>query len=298
MTRLDRRVRRKFRRVALSAPNAVRRRRGIDGLHAAGDPGLAQIGDAITAAARCAVDERERRWLDAIESVRAELLASSDTIDVRIAELTGDRSDERVVVENVAHACGRSKDPRWCVLLFELVRKLRPATSVELGTGLGISSAYQGAALELNERGRLVTLEAVEGHVAIARESFKRLGLGRVDARHGRFEDLLSRVMSDHAPVNLVFVDGNHTQEATLRYAETIKPFLAEGAVVIYDDISFSDEMERAWETLAGDADIGVAIDFGPLGLCVYRRRSRAKRLFNVPLAVKPKALDRGWLQP
>lgn len=293
---LHRRVRRKLRRLVLTPPNTIRRRLGLARLLAAPDPTLRLLGEAISATANGAVKADEDRWISAIEQVRADLAASPDTYEVRGAEFSGDPEDDRVITETVKQACGRSMRPLWCSLLFQLVRKLRPGTCLELGTCVGISAAYQAAALEMNERGHLITIEAMGGNVALACRGFERLRLGRVDALHGRFEDLLAEVLRTHGPVDLAFIDGNHNERATLRYVDTIKPFLAQDAVVLFDDISFSDEMERAWERVAREADFEIAVDLGPMGLCLYRPGARQKRIFNVPLAVKPKSLDRTWL--
>jgi len=293
---LYRRVRRKLRRVLLAPPSAVRRRLGVARLRRTSNPTLRRIGEAISAASDGTVDDGGRRWTEAIERVRADLATSQDIIEIPAAELSGDPADKRIAVETVRHACGRSKPPLWCRFLFELVRELKPATCVELGTCVGMSAAYQAAALETNDRGRLVTIESVGGHLAIARRNFEQLGLDRVDVVHGRFEDVLADVLRAHAPIDVAFVDGNHREQATLQYAATIKPFLAGEAVIVFDDISFSDEMERAWHTLREDPAVGAAIDLGPVGLCVYRSGGGPKLLFDVPLELKPRALDRTWL--
>src|SRR5215218_306872 len=52
-----------------------------------------------------------------------------------------------------------SLPPVWGLFLMRLVRELRPRSCLELGTGLGISGAYQAASLELNRAGELTTLD-------------------------------------------------------------------------------------------------------------------------------------------
>ena len=181
-------------------------------------------------------------------------------------ELTGDPADERVTVDRVAHAVGRSRTPADCIVLFRLVRELRPSTAIELGTCVGISAAYQCAAMELNGTGRLVTLEAFGGHVTLAEGTLAEAGITRAQVRHGRFEHLLPSVLDELAPVDYAFVDGHHVGQATLAYAAMIKPAMADGGVILFDDISFSDDMARAWETLRSDPDVAASIDSGRWG--------------------------------
>ena len=90
-----------------------------------------------------------------------------------------------------------------------------------MGTAVGISAAYQAAALALNGRGTFTTLEGAEPLADI-----------------GRFEDTLDAVLERRRPVDYVFVDGRHDRQATLAYFEQTIPFLAETAFLIFDDIA------------------------------------------------------------
>ncbi len=56
-----------------------------------------------------------------------------------------------------------------CELLYALVRATRPALVYESGTGLGVSAAFIGSALQDNNRGRLLTYEPVEEYADQAR---------------------------------------------------------------------------------------------------------------------------------
>ena len=107
-----------------------------------------------------------------------------------------------------------------------------------MGAAVGISAAYQAAALALNGRGTFTTLEGAEPLADIARDNLRRLGLGMVQVVVGRFEDTLDAVLERRRPVDYVFVDGRHDRQATLAYFEQTSPFLAETAFLIFDDIA------------------------------------------------------------
>ena len=153
-----------------------------------------------------------------------------------------------------------------------------------MGTAVGISAAYQAAALALNGRGTFTTLEGAEPLADIARDNLRRLGLGMVEVVVGRFEDTLDAVLERRRPVDYVFVDGRHDRQATLAYFEQTIPFLAETAFLIFDDIAWSDGMKQAWRTIARDKRVGLAVDLGVVGLCVLRGSMAGHREFNVPL--------------
>ena len=56
---------------------------------------------------------------------------------------------------------------------------------------MGISAMYQGAALELNDSGRLTTIELHEPTAKIAEENLQNLGVSRVSCQVGRFQNRL-----------------------------------------------------------------------------------------------------------
>ena len=64
---------------------------------------------------------------------------------------------------------------------------------------------------------------------------------------------------------------GHHDGDATVRYFEDILPFLSEGAILLCDDISWYEEMKRAWESIRIHKRVKTSLDLGVVGLCVRR---------------------------
>ena len=177
-----------------------------------------------------------------------------------------------------------SKDPFWSLVLFKLVRALRPRNCVEMGTAVGISAAYQAVALRLNGEGRLTTLDGAEALAPVARGVFAQLGVDNVELVVGKFQVTLSLVLAARRPVDFIFVDGHHDESATLNYFEQILPFLSQRAVMVFDDITWSEGMRRAWSRIAADLRLSLVLDLGPVGLCVVDPGSRGIRAYRVPL--------------
>jgi predicted O-methyltransferase YrrM len=151
------------------------------------------------------------------------------------------------------------------------VRIIKPNVAVELGTCVGISGAYEAAALKLNGGGQLLTFEGADDAAHIAEDGFRALGLERhTKVIIGRFADTLPGVLqSITEPIAYVFIDGHHEEEATLNYYGTIAPRLARRALIVFDDIRWSEGMTRAWRTVCDDPAVQVAIDCGPVGICL-----------------------------
>ncbi|HEV2074633.1 MAG TPA: class I SAM-dependent methyltransferase, partial [Thermoleophilaceae bacterium] len=235
-------------------------------------PATAAVGRALSAAVAMP-SAAETSWIERIEGLRAQLGGSTRRVRARRSEWTGAQDDEgRVREAPVARlALELSKPERWGRVLLHLTRELRPTRTLELGTCIGLSTAYQAAGLELaGIPGVVVTLEADPGRVELARANLAHLGLdARVEARVGRFEDQLDEVLDEAGGLGFAFVDGHHRLEPTLDYFERIVRRLSRPGVVLLDDIRWSEEMAEAWSRVAADPRVALALDLHGLGLCL-----------------------------
>ncbi len=214
-----------------------------------------------------------------IESLRKELLSSTATIsDFHFG------SGEAVVsrVTRVAHECRYSSVPvRWCQVLFRLVRKTRPATCIELGTNLGISSAYLAAALKLNGSGRLLTIEGSPSLTECAKRNLTLLGFDNVRIVNSSFETGLPETLKEVSSVDFAFIDGHHDEGATLDYARMIMEASSEGAILVFDDIRWSSGMARAWERIAADKSVTAVYDCYDIGVVIVREPGATRKEFT-----------------
>ncbi|HLT45921.1 MAG TPA: class I SAM-dependent methyltransferase [Rubricoccaceae bacterium] len=231
----------------------------------------------VERAARLRLSPAEAAAEAAVDRLRATLAASKETLHVEDygagtrGLLAGEtKPAERRVADVYRRAAA---PPGWGRFLFQLVRALRPRRVLELGTSLGVSAAHLAAALALNEAeggpaGRLVTLEGDPGLAARAADALAGLGhAGRTTVVVGRFAETLPDVLGAHGPFDLVFLDGHHEEAATLRYFETIRPHLAPGACVAFDDVEPGRPVRRAWRRVLRDARPAGAVDLLGLGL-------------------------------
>ena len=117
-----------------------------------------------------------------------------------------------------------SKSPRGALLLYQFIREFRPQLVVELGTNVGISAAYQAAALNENANGgRLVTLEASPYRLRLAKSLHAKLGLENISYVQGLFSDTLQPALAEHGhQVDLAYIDGHHQYQPTLDYFEAL----------------------------------------------------------------------------
>jgi predicted O-methyltransferase YrrM len=148
---------------------------------------------------------------------------------------------------------------------------------------MGLSAAYQAAALEMNGQGELFTLEGAETFAQLAKRNLSDLGLGsRATVVQGKFDDNLDEVTADQ--VQFAFVDGNHEYEATLRYWDKLAKKMPAGSVVIFDDIRWDVGMESAWRDLQRDSRFSLVVDLFTVGVGVIGDGQRCPDLFHVAL--------------
>ena len=258
-----------------------------------GDEVSRLIGDAIQESMQNDIAVDEKKWIDQIELFRKELIYSSAKISFMdygaggsSLDLTDKEMDKgRIITRTVGDICiSASKPYFWSLLLFKLIRKFKPSSCLELGTCLGVSAFFQSAALKLNGKGKLITLEGAESLASLAEEHFQVLDLDNVKVVVGRFQDTLSTVLETYKPIDYAFIDGHHDEKATLLYFEQIKPFLSERALLIFDDISWSEGMKKAWKTIEADEMVKISVNLRQIGICVIDHRIDGKQLSSIPM--------------
>jgi predicted O-methyltransferase YrrM len=175
---------------------------------------------------------------------------------------------------------------KWGKLLFRIVRDFKFQYCLELGTHIGISAAYQLAALKLNGSGRLVTIEGAEAFAKLAKDNLATIGYPEFEVLTGRFIDVLPKIFTTEQSIDFAFIDGHHDETATQQYFELIYPFLSTNALLIFDDIDWSTGMQRAWRTISHDKKIKASIDTGRWGICFIDKTTISKQLHNYKIAI------------
>lgn len=160
-----------------------------------------------------------------------------------------------------------AKPAKWGQLLYRVARHYSPATMLELGTSLGLSTAYLAAGAPQT---RLWSIEGAPAIADKARENLRSLN-ATADVVTGNFDEVLPRLLKEIPPIELAFIDGNHRSEPTLRYFDALLRHSAPASVLIFDDIHWSKEMETVWDAIRNDPRVYLTIDLFFIG-CVFRR--------------------------
>lgn len=148
------------------------------------------------------------------------------------------------------------------LLLYGLARALKPEVAVEIGSARGKSACYVGRALEENGKGKVY---AIDPHMPTAWNdensvdtfaemsgNVRKLGLAK------RVE--IVRQTSDSAavtwtrPIDMIFIDGDHSYEGVKRDWNLFTPFVRPFGVVVFHDTLWDLKPESPYAR----ADMGV----------------------------------------
>jgi predicted O-methyltransferase YrrM len=170
------------------------------------------------------------------------------------------------------------KTPRLAQLIYRLAQDNKPESLIELGTCLGITTAYLAKAVPAAE---VITIEGCPETAKVAHQNFIDLELENVELRVGNFDVLLPELIAEQEKLDFVYVDGNHRKDATLNYFKWCLPKVHEGSLLIFDDIYWSKGMKEAWEEIKQHPQVTVTIDLFWIGL-VYFKKGQAKEHFKI----------------
>ena len=170
--------------------------------------------------------------------------------------------------------------PRQCETLFRLTQGLNPRLTIELGSAMGISTAYIAAG---NPAGDVISIEGNPQLHHYATESMMSLDHENVRIVLGDFDDVLpDTLVALDRPVDLAFIDGNHRKEATVRYYHLIADHLSADGVIVLDDIRWSREMYTAWCEVSSDPRVRVAVDAFSMGILFFSDKFKDRTDYKI----------------
>lgn len=159
----------------------------------------------------------------------------------------------RSVTEDRTSDDVRSDAATGCLFAW-LACERKPTTIVEIGTAFGVSGMYWLAGLKADETGRLVTFEPNAAWAAIADANLRAIS-GRYRLIQGTFEEAADGVLAG-TTIDIAFVDAIHSGEFVRRELAILRNYAAPGALVLLDDVNFSDDMRACWNAVAAGPDV------------------------------------------
>lgn len=158
---------------------------------------------------------------------------------------------------------------KYGAILYNVVREFKPHSIIELGTGFGISTAYLAAALPGSS---VQTIEGSPERSSIAKEFLHQINILNVTFITGEFENILENLLLKARHPLLLFIDGNHKYQPSLNYFQIILKYVNDDTIIIFDDIHWSSEMEKAWKEIYRNEKVILSLDLFRYGMAFFRK--------------------------
>lgn len=164
--------------------------------------------------------------------------------------------------------------------LFRVANWASPQTMLEMGSSVGIGTAYLYAGAR---PAKVISLEGCPAIANVAQANMELLGFpNKVDFRVGPFEKTLENALSDLQHIDFVYFDGNHRKAPTLEYFEKCLEYAHEKSVFVFDDIHWSPEMKEAWSIIQQHPRVTLTVDFFDISLVFINPDFKVKQHFRI----------------
>ncbi|MGE5354870.1 MAG: O-methyltransferase [Deltaproteobacteria bacterium] len=199
-----------------------------------------------------------------IEKIRTDFLKTNE--EIPFEEIgAGKHITSRRKVKEIANY---SLSPEWkCKILYNLAKEFNNGSILELGTSLGISTAYLASG---NINNIIHTIEGNRSVAELAQKCFSHIGFNNIVSHIGNFDLVLEVFLTKVLKIDLAYIDGNHNYNAVLRYFKNIKAKCHIKSVVIIDDIYWSEGMKKAWKSIKMDEGVTCSVDLFQLGIILF----------------------------
>lgn len=212
-----------------------------------------------------------------VEQLRKSLLGSHEAITITDLGAGSRKGGSRQrTVRSIASTA--LKPRRQAEQLARIAAHFTPATMLELGTSLGITTLYLARAVPAAQ---VHTIEGCPATAALAASSFAAMNAGNIIPHTGSFADRLPHVLATMDRLDLAYIDGHHRADPTLSYFEQCLSRSHNGTVFIFDDIHWSTDMEDAWERIKQHPQVTVTVDLFHYGL-VFIRQEQQREHFRL----------------
>lgn len=213
-----------------------------------------------------------------IETIRKNLEKNQSPLG---GEDHGAGSRIKIREKTVANTARRSlSTPDQLSRLYRLILFCRPQKILELGTSFGLSCLTMQAAAPT---ARIYSIEANASIAKLAKKNIKESKcFPTPEIISGTFEATLPSLVKEKATFDLVFIDGDHTYQATLKNLQEILPALNNDSLVLIHDIYWSDDMMSAWEACKALEPVRMSLDFFDLGILIFKKEILIKQHITI----------------
>jgi len=143
-----------------------------------------------------------------------------------------------------------------------LVKRRKPKVIVEFGTAFGVSGMYFLAGLNDTQSGELFTFEPNSIWAECAKNNLSQIS-DRFVLTVGTFEENIDKCLPNNKTIDIAFIDAIHTKEFVAPQLDIVISRSSKNALIILDDINFSQDMREYWDELSTDNRFSASLALG-----------------------------------
>jgi predicted O-methyltransferase YrrM len=171
------------------------------------------------------------------------------------------------------------KPKKYAQLLFRMAQYYKPQTLIELGTSLGITTAYLACAVP---QSNIISIEGNAMVAEVAAQQFAAMNFSNIQLKVAPFQNELPKVLQQVSSIDFAFIDGNHRYEPTIDYFHQLAEKSNNNTIIVIDDIHWSKEMEAAWKAVQQHSKVTLTLDLFFLGIVFFRKEIKAGQFFSI----------------
>lgn len=211
-----------------------------------------------------------------LDTVRKQLLNNTTIIEITDFGAGSKKlnSNKRQINQIAKHGIAQKKQAEF---LYRLVNKFAPNTIVELGTSIGLTSLYLAKA---SAKSKLYTIEGCPNLFQFSKELFNTQQLNNIQSINGNFNTEFPKLLNQLHQIDLLYIDGNHAYEPTINYFKMALAKKDSNSIFIFDDIYWSDGMQKAWKEICEHPEVTVSLDLFYFGIVFFRKENKNKEHF------------------
>lgn len=215
----------------------------------------------------CILKDTNKNKFKAIDKTRHKLTGSNQWVSPVNwgAPSTVHRNDQKVKVSAIAKK-GLTK-PKISRLLNRLIEYNNSQQIVELGTSFGLNTLY----LAHNNNAQITTFEGSKDIADIALTNFEFFEKENIKLKVGNIDEELPKFTNSRISIDFAYLDANHRYQPTLEYFNLILKRMNDDSIMVLDDIYWSKEMTKAWNTIKEHPQVTHTIDLFDIGIVFFK---------------------------